>query len=176
MDFPYGARQPTMIIAKDLLAAMTPPGMIGLMRRDAIEVGTPIHNEFYIGHDMTVNDPPLDRFFMFMLERPLHFETEELPRGKIWLYLIDLKTNVCLVGSYLATCYLRISDLFDSKAASTLFHVQTKYVKIEDGYDNGMVNMDYAFMERVKRIFDSKIKLKFPEKKSLLACNHSKVR
>ena len=83
MNFPVGPRQPSQIIAEDLLAASTPSGLIGIMRRDALAIGTPVHNRHYIGHKLDVNDPPLSKFFMFTLERPLHFMEEDLPKGTL---------------------------------------------------------------------------------------------
>ena len=81
MDFPTGHRQPSQVISEDLLDAVTPEGLLGIMRRDALEIGAPVHERFYIGHNRNVNDPPLSTFFMYNLERPLHYETEEIPKG-----------------------------------------------------------------------------------------------
>ena len=76
----------------------------------------------------------------------------------------------------MAAIYLEIKDLFDAKSRSTSFRLVTDFVKIEPGYTDGMIRLDYSFLETIKHTLDEKIKLKFPQKTSLLACNHSKVR
>ena len=80
------------------------------------------------------------------------------------------------MGSILAVWYLEISDLFEIRSDGTGFKTVTKYVKIEDGYEEDLVNTDYQFMSNYKRLFDNKIRLKFPARQSLLACFPSRVR
>ena len=70
MDFFTGPRQPTQLIAEDILAACTPGGLIGVMRDRALDLGTPFHDEHYVGHDNSVNDPPLSQFIKHELESP----------------------------------------------------------------------------------------------------------
>ena len=82
MNFPTGPRQPSQLIAEDLVAACTPEDLLGRMRDDALEQGCPIHEKYYVGHATDVTDPPLSRFFMFNLERPRHYENFEIPECK----------------------------------------------------------------------------------------------
>ena len=83
MDFPTGPRQPSQLVAEDLLSACTPLGLIGVMRDRALKLGTPLHDKNYIGHDLTVNDPPLDKFIMHELESPYHLHPDSFAKGKL---------------------------------------------------------------------------------------------
>ena len=87
MNFITGPRQPSQIIAEDILAACTPSGLIGAMRDRAICLGTPIHDAHYIGHDLTVNDPPLSQFIRHELESPFNPDPGAEFRGKFKLQL-----------------------------------------------------------------------------------------
>ncbi len=82
MDFITGPRQPTQVIAEDILAACTPSGLIGAMRERALDLGTPIHDRHYIGHNLTVNDPPLSQFIKHELESPFNTDPGPEFRGK----------------------------------------------------------------------------------------------
>ena len=176
MNFPTGPRQPSQTIAEDLIAACTPPDLMGRMHADALEIGSPIHEKFYVGHAMDVNDPPLSRFFMYQLERPRHYENFEIPECKWDIILLRSPNIYHLDGDYLASLFLRISGIFDSKSPSTLFRLETYYTKVSEGYEEKMINMDYHFLANLKRTFDDKIRLKFPPRKSPLACNFNIVK
>ena len=76
----------------------------------------------------------------------------------------------------MAALYLRISNLFDANARTTTFRLETRYIKVEENYEEAMLRMDYDFMENLKAAFDEKIKIKFPTRRSLIACNQSIVR
>ena len=82
MQFPTGPRQPSQVIAEDLIGACTPEDLMEHMRMDALEEGCPIHKKHYVGHAMDVTDPPLSNFFMNILERPRHLEHFEIPERK----------------------------------------------------------------------------------------------
>ena len=82
MDFPTGPRQPSQVIAEDLIAACTPDDLLGRMRDDALRIGCPVHTKHYPGHATDVTAPPLSRFFMHILERPRHMEHNEIPESK----------------------------------------------------------------------------------------------
>ena len=94
MDFPTGLRQPSQKIAEDLILAATPDGLLDSMTFDALEKGTPYHDQYYLGHDETVKDGPLSQFFMHQFERPFYYENLELPKGIVcvlfcfFLYII----------------------------------------------------------------------------------------
>ena len=76
----------------------------------------------------------------------------------------------------MAVWYLEISNLFEFRPDGTSFKTVTKYVKMVDNFEDDLVNTDYRFMSEYKRLFDEKIKLKFPPRQSLLACFPSRVR
>ena len=81
MDFPTGPRQPSQRMAEDLISAATPDGLLDRMKRDALEKGSPLHDQYYLGHDPSVKDTPLSQLFMYQIERPFHMEDLELPKG-----------------------------------------------------------------------------------------------
>ena len=91
MKFPTGPRQPSQVLAEDVVAACTPESLLGMMRDVALVEGCPIHDKHYVGHATDVTDPPLSRFFMHQLERPRHFENFEIPERKC--YFLDNQNN-----------------------------------------------------------------------------------
>ena len=56
------------------------------MRDRALHLGTPLHDKNYIGHDLTVDDPPLDKFIMHELESPYHLDPNSFVKGKYNFY------------------------------------------------------------------------------------------
>ena len=90
MLFPTGSRQPCQRVAEDLILAATPEGLLDRMEMDSQRIGTPFHDQIYMGHDNTVEDDPLSLLFQFQLERPLQFGEVELPKGNFRLIIIRL--------------------------------------------------------------------------------------
>ena len=174
MDFPTGLRQPSQRIAEDLILAATPDGLLDRMKMDALEKGSPIHDQFYMGHDPSVQDTPLSQLFMHQIEKPFHMEDLELPKGILGSSPSYL--NYCLVGNFLVTVYLRVGNLFEAKADSTFFKLETTFTEVKEGYEDQMVQKDYSFMDYIHKMCDHKIKNKFPDRKNLMACKHNTVR